>query len=239
MSGFLRHRYKGFSTLLDFFNTLGLLEINGTINELRSWADLVPQAQKIRRDLHPESEQIDIRSLSRSNDKNMDALTWMLSEATGSGVVKSTNSLLLGGGLPPLPHKPATPLDLFTLLLSYKLRYAPHERDAVVMSHEVITTVPGVPDKEEIHTSSLVAYGDEKYSAMARTVGLPVALAALAILDGRVDKRLRGVVGPGHESVRKVVLRGLEDVGVGMEETSRVVDVESAVSLERSLKSGW
>ncbi|KAL0068301.1 hypothetical protein AAF712_004688 [Marasmius tenuissimus] len=232
-------RYKGFSDLLDFFKTLGLLEINGTIQDLRSWSDLVPQAQRIRRQLHPSAEHIDIGALSRTNgnDKNMEALTWMLSEATGSGVIKSTKSLLLGGGLPPLPNNPATPLDLFTLLLSYKLRYAPDERDAVVMSHEVITTAPG--GKEEIHTSSLVAYGDEKYSAMARTVGLPVALAALAILDGRVDKGLRGVAGPGHESVRKVVLRGLEDVGVGMEETSRVVEAESEGSLERSLKGVW
>ncbi|KAL0579711.1 hypothetical protein V5O48_002275 [Marasmius crinis-equi] len=234
-------RYKGFSTLLDFFKTLGLLEVDGTINELSSWAELVPEAQRLRRQLHPKAEQIDVGTMTRSNDANMEALTWMLSEATGSGVpeTSASNGLLLKGGLPPLPIKPASPLDLFTLLLSHKLRYAPNERDAVVMSHELITTVPGQPDREEIHTSSLIAYGDEKYSAMARTVGLPVALAALAVLDGRVDKSLKGVHGPGHETVRRAVLKGLHDVGLGMEESSKVVDAGRADSLEQSLKGSW
>ncbi|ESK83942.1 saccharopine dehydrogenase (nadp+ l-glutamate-forming) [Moniliophthora roreri MCA 2997] len=233
-------RYQGFSTLLHFFNTLGLLELNATIKDLHSWTDLVSQAQKLRRELHADAEQVDLSSLKGGNE--MEALTWMLSEATGSGALSSSSdsgnisNLLPRGGLPPVPKQPTTPLDLFTLLLSHKLRYAPDERDVVVMSHEVITTVPGQVGKEEIHTSELVAYGDEMYSAMARTVGTPVGLAALAVLDGRVEKVVRGVAGPGHQSVRHVVLRGLEEVGLGMKEGSRTVDVESSGSMERALK---
>ncbi|EEB86995.1 hypothetical protein MPER_15863, partial [Moniliophthora perniciosa FA553] len=125
--------YQGFSTLLHFFNTLGLLELNAKIKDLHSWTDLVSQAQKLRRELHPNAEQVDLSSLK--GGKEMDALTWMLSEATGSGALSSSSdsgnisNLLPRGGLPPVPKQHATPLDLFTLLLSHKLRYAPDERD--------------------------------------------------------------------------------------------------------------
>ncbi|KAF9260363.1 hypothetical protein L218DRAFT_907270 [Marasmius fiardii PR-910] len=231
-------RYKGFSTLLDFFKCLGLLEMNVKVPALRSWTELIPQAQMIRRELHPNGEHIDLGGLSRKNSSNMEALTWMLSDATGSGAqtaFQSAQTLFLKGGLPPLPTTPTTPLDLFTLLLSHKLRYAPDERDVVVMSHEVITTVPDQPDKEEIHTSSLIVYGDDRYSAMARTVGSPVGLAALAVLDGRIDKRLRGVMGPGHESIRKNLLKGLEDLELGLQESSRIVDAGQTNSMESIL----
>ena len=42
-------------------------------------------------------------------------------------------------------------------------------------------------DKKETREISLVAYGDPKgYSAMARTVSVPAAIAAKMILDGKL-----------------------------------------------------
>lgn len=52
---------------------------------------------------------------------------------------------------------------------------------------------------------------------MSRCVGLPVAFAALQVLDGGVS--MRGVAGPTDESVYGAVLRGLEEVGLGMKES--------------------
>ena len=51
------------------------------------------------------------------------------------------------------------------------------------------------PDnKMETREVSLVAYGDPKgYSAMARTVSIPAAIAAKMILDGR-SRSLRNVL---------------------------------------------
>ncbi|KAK7460632.1 hypothetical protein VKT23_009349 [Stygiomarasmius scandens] len=228
-------RYKGFSSLMYFFNTLGLLELGGTIQELRSWHELVPRSQILRRELHPETEHVDLSSFpaysqAAEGDTNAQALTWLFSDSTGSGLGP-------GAGLPPLPKQPMTPLDMFTLLLAHKLKYAPHERDMVVMSHEVIAkdmqNTNGAPEAEEIHTSSLIAFGDDRHSAMARTVGMPVAIAALAVVDGKVDEGLRGVTGPGHESVREPVLKGLVQVGLGMEESIKRTWVGS---LERELR---
>ena len=111
------------------------------------------------------------------------------------------------------------PIDLFTILLAHKLKYEPHERDLVVLSHEIVTQSPLDPRIEEVHTSSLVTYGTSSASAMSRTVGLPVAFAALEILDGKVQ--VRGVQGPTDKSIYQSVLKGLEEVGLGMKERVR------------------
>lgn len=112
------------------------------------------------------------------------------------------------------------PADLLAIHLAHALRYLPNERDLVILSHEVVArSSTGSPD-EEIHTSDLVVYGDNKATAMARTVGLPVAFAALQILDGKVG--VRGVQGPTAEaSLWKGVLEGLEGRGLGVREGVR------------------
>jgi len=128
-----------------------------------------------------------------------------------------------GNSLPPIPPKPMAPIDLFAALLAHKLRYESSERDLVVLHHEVVarqtpTTQVRTP-AEETYTSSLVSYGTPKASAMSRCVGLPVAFAALQVLDGGVNTR--GVHGPTDRSVYEGVLDRLESVQLGMTESFR------------------
>ena len=60
---------------------------------------------------------------------------------------------------------------------------------------------------------------------MSRTVGLPLAFAVRAVLDGAVTTR--GVCGPGAEAaIWKRVLAGLEEAGLGMRETVKRRRVE-------------
>ncbi len=186
--------------------------MNGTI-ALNDWIDFIPLSQKLKQELHPEDKHINLQ-YAEDDAGHLEALRW-----------------LLAGPTPPLPAKSMAPLDIFAILLAYKLQYAPHEHDMVVLSHEFVTKSVSEPlAPEEVHTSSLVAYGDDKYSAMARTVGLPVALAALEVLDGKVA--VRGVVGPGDASIREPVLAGMESVGLGMEEISGASEtVEKALQL--------
>lgn len=113
-------------------------------------------------------------------------------------------------------------LDLFALLLAHKLRYKSHERDMVFLSHELISRPrsanPYTDVREEIHTSSLIVRGTPEHSAMALTVGLPVAFAALRILDGEVH--VRGVAGPTADvGLYRLILEDLETVGLGMRES--------------------
>lgn len=120
--------------------------------------------------------------------------------------------------IPPAPKTRAAAIDHFANLLAQKLRYGPQERDLVILNHEIIAQ--DASGREEIHSSSLITYGGPEASAMARCVGLPVALAALKVLDGGVSAR--GVCGPAVErDLWKAVLDGLEEAGLGMKETVR------------------
>lgn len=59
-----------------------------------------------------------------------------------------------------------------------------HERDVVILRHELdIAWNGGQNERREI---TMVEYGDGKgTTAMARTVGLPAAIAAKMVLDGK------------------------------------------------------
>jgi len=135
---------------------------------------------------------------------------------------------------PPVLKFGAVPIDHFANLLAQKLRYESHERDLVILNHEIIAQ--DTSGKEEVHSSSLIAYGGSEASAMARCVGLPVAFAALKVLDGRVSAR--GVCGPAiEENLWKGVLDGLEEVGLGMKETVRPKS-STSVTVENTLMAG-
>ncbi|KAF8903416.1 Saccharopine dehydrogenase-domain-containing protein [Mucidula mucida] len=99
-----------------------------------------------------------------------------------------------------------------------EFQYGKSERDMVLLVHRIET------EDGEVHTAQLYVTGDERYSAMAKTVGLPVALAALLVLDGRVA--IRGVIGPGDESMRVPILRELEANGIEMVERVGRCEVE-------------
>ena len=135
---------------------------------------------------------------------------------------------------PPVLKSSAAPIDHFANLLAQKLRYEPHERDLVILNHEIITQ--DVSGREEVHSSSLITYGGSEASAMARCVGLPVAFAALKVLDGRVSAR--GVCGPAVEkNLWMGVLDGLGEVGLGMKETVRPKTTTS-ITVENALTTG-
>ena len=110
-----------------------------------------------------------------------------------------------------------------------------------MLSHEIITRSKGSSASlatptadEEVHTSSLVAYGTKEASAMSRTVGLPVAFAALQILDG--GGRARGVQGPTDKEVYVNVLQRLEQVGLEVRESTRKGSLRG---VEASLGRRW
>lgn len=92
----------------------------------------------------------------------------------------------------------------------------------VLLSHELISRPrsadPSAEVHEEVHTSSLIVRGTPEHSAMALTVGLPVAFAALRILDGEIH--VRGVAGPTADvGLYRPILRDLEKAGLGMRES--------------------
>lgn len=82
------------------------------------------------------------------------------------------------------------PLDTLCATLERKMQYEPHERDMVMLQHKF-----GIEHKngdKETRTSTLCEFGvPGGYSAMAKTVGVPAAVAVKLVLDGTINKTVR------------------------------------------------
>lgn len=113
-----------------------------------------------------------------------------------------------------------TPLDTLCLYLTEKLAYGEGERDMVLLQHDISLEMP---DKtQENRRIDMICYGDpDGHSAMARTVGLPVAIATKMMLDG--DLKATGVVRPLNREIYKPLLTRLRAEGIQSEMTSTVL----------------
>lgn len=81
-------------------------------------------------------------------------------------------------------EKYLNPLDTLSNWLAKRLAYEPNERDIVILHHQVGASWPSLSRGEsELKTIYMVIYGDQQYSAMAKTVGLPAAIATRMLLD--------------------------------------------------------
>ncbi|XP_004926544.2 alpha-aminoadipic semialdehyde synthase, mitochondrial [Bombyx mandarina] len=114
--------------------------------------------------------------------------------------------------------KCGTPLDTISHYLSKKLQLDKDETDFVVLRHELgVTWSDGKKEKREV---TMTVRGDPaSHTAMARTVGLPTAIAAKMVLDGEIQER--GVVLPFAPVVYKSLLSRLRSDGITAKETSR------------------
>ena len=110
--------------------------------------------------------------------------------------------------------KNATPAQILQKMLEDKWSLSPDDKDMLVMWHKFNYEMEGL--QEELH-SYLVVVGDDTIdTAMAKTVGLPVATAAQMILQQRIS--LTGVVIPTVAGVYKPVMKELERQGIMFEE---------------------
>jgi len=118
----------------------------------------------------------------------------------------------------PLPITEGSPAQVLQAILEAHWALHPADRDLIVMQHQVeIQTETGV--KKII--SSLVEEGqDATYTAMAKTVGLPLAIAVDLFLSGKIT--LRGLHLPVVPELYLPILDALEKEGIRFEE--RVVD---------------
>jgi saccharopine dehydrogenase-like NADP-dependent oxidoreductase len=96
--------------------------------------------------------------------------------------------------------------SLLQKIMEKKLSMKPHDKDMIVMLHEIGYEVNG--RKKEIRSSLIVKGEDEKRTAMAKTVGLPLGIAAKLILLGKI--KLTGLHIPVIPEIYKPVLAELE-----------------------------
>jgi saccharopine dehydrogenase-like NADP-dependent oxidoreductase len=110
----------------------------------------------------------------------------------------------------PIPPQAMTAADALQHLLETRLAMQPADKDLIVMVHEIGYTRDGVAYSAQ---SSLIIEGEDSLqTAMARTVGLPLGIAAILVLDGRIP--LTGVHIPILPLIYEPVLRELEQQGI-------------------------
>jgi saccharopine dehydrogenase-like NADP-dependent oxidoreductase len=109
--------------------------------------------------------------------------------------------------------------DVLQFALERKLMLQPADKDLVVMLHEIEYEKEGSFYKT---TSSLSMKGDDAVqTAMAKTVGLPLAIAAKLILNGTLT--CTGLQIPVTEEIYRPVMKELEAEGIRFsEETVQV-----------------
>jgi saccharopine dehydrogenase-like NADP-dependent oxidoreductase len=109
----------------------------------------------------------------------------------------------------------ATPAQALQKLLEEKWRLREEDKDMIVMQH--LFEIKSADQKITRLESSLVVKGEDSvYTAMAKTVGLPLAIASKLLLNGKIKSR--GVLVPVTKEIYVPVLEELEKLGIKFSE---------------------
>ncbi len=112
--------------------------------------------------------------------------------------------------------KHATPAQILEKILSDSWTLQPDDKDMIVMYHKFGYELDG--KKQQIDSKMVCIGENQTYTAMSKTVGLPVAMATLLILNGRITTP--GVQLPIQKEVYLPILKELEEYGVVFKEQS-------------------
>ncbi|KAF9085531.1 hypothetical protein BGX23_009581 [Mortierella sp. AD031] len=203
-------RYKGYADLMYSFNRLGLLNAENSQQNFSSWPEFMDSLLFGKGGKHDNqsrtaaiADRLDLPKNHPSVGKVVDALQWLsLMPSASAQAVAPFNA-----------QNSTTTLDSFCNLLMNKLKYNPNERDMVILHHEFGVQLKDGTD--QTRTSTLVSYGTfETYTAMAKTVGLPAAMATEMLLKGEIPEK--GVLAPTMPHVYNTILEKLDREGVSV-----------------------
>lgn len=110
--------------------------------------------------------------------------------------------------------KNATPAQILQKILMDKWTLKEEDKDMIVMMHKFGYEFKG--EKHQINSYMQIKGENQTYTAMAKTVGLPVAIASLKILNGEI--KTPGVQVPITKEVYEPILKELEDYGITFKE---------------------
>ncbi|MCF6182817.1 saccharopine dehydrogenase family protein [Lutibacter sp.] len=106
--------------------------------------------------------------------------------------------------------KNATPAQILEKILKESWTLEKDDKDMIVMQHLFGYEVNG--KKEQIKSSMVCIGDDQTYTAMAKTVGLPVGIATLKILNGEI--KTPGVQLPISKEIYEPILSELKENGI-------------------------
>uniref|UniRef100_A0A8C3QPN8 Alpha-aminoadipic semialdehyde synthase, mitochondrial n=1 Tax=Cyanoderma ruficeps TaxID=181631 RepID=A0A8C3QPN8_9PASS len=187
-------RYKGYSRTMAGFVKLGLINpdpnplLNSTTPAL-TWKELMCKLVGIKSPAEHHVLKEAVFSKLEKDKSQLEAVEWL--GLLGDELVPEADSIV--GAL--AKH------------MEMKLPFGTGERDMIVMRSEIGLRHPSGHLEDKF--IDLVVYGDNKgYSAMAKTVGYPAAIAAKMVLDGEITAKgmviplTKNVYGPILERVR-------------------------------------
>ncbi|XP_063252831.1 alpha-aminoadipic semialdehyde synthase, mitochondrial [Prinia subflava] len=187
-------RYKGYSRTMGGFVKLGLINpdpnplLNSTTPPL-TWKELMCKLVGIKSPAEHHVLKEAVFSKLEKDKSQLEAVEWL--GLLGDELVPAADSIV--GAL--AKH------------MEMKLPFGTGERDMIVMRSEIGLRHPSGHLEDKF--IDLVVYGDNKgYSAMAKTVGYPAAIAAKMVLDGEITAKgmviplTKNVYGPILERVR-------------------------------------
>ncbi|KAJ8386989.1 hypothetical protein AAFF_G00161660 [Aldrovandia affinis] len=191
-------RFKGFCNAMNGFVKLGLIDtepcpmLHPTAPPV-SWKELLCHVIGLPPSVSDRSFEEAVYDRVGQDQGRMESLKWFG---------------MLGGE--PVPHAD-TILAAVAKHLEARLFFEKGERDMIILRNEVGIRHPN--GELETKRVSLVVYGDpDGYSAMAKTVGYPAAIAARMVLDGEIETK--GLVIPLSRNIYGPVLQRLQEEGV-------------------------
>ncbi|KAK7739099.1 saccharopine dehydrogenase (NADP+, L-glutamate-forming) [Diatrype stigma] len=102
------------------------------------------------------------------------------------------------------------PLDTLCATLEKKMQYDEGERDLVILQHKFEVELKD--GTKQTRTSTLVEYGSTEpggYSAMAKLVGIPCAVAVQQVLNGTLSEK--GVLAPMNSKINGPLIKELKE----------------------------
>ncbi|MBN2773028.1 MAG: saccharopine dehydrogenase NADP-binding domain-containing protein [Prolixibacteraceae bacterium] len=116
----------------------------------------------------------------------------------------------------PVGLKKATPAQVLEHLVKQKWQLKPDDKDMTVMWHKFIYS-DVITNKIKQLTSSMAVIGENaEHTAMAKTVGLPLGIAAKLVLTGKI--KLTGLQIPTIPEIYDPVLDELKNYGIHFNE---------------------
>jgi saccharopine dehydrogenase (NADP+, L-glutamate forming) len=110
-----------------------------------------------------------------------------------------------------------TPAQILEYILNKKWKLQPADNDLIVMWHRFVYEQNG---KQREIQASMIARGENAiHTAMAKTVGLPLGIAAKLLLQGKLNSR--GVVIPVDAEFYTPILQELKTLGVELTEIEK------------------
>ena len=119
----------------------------------------------------------------------------------------------------PLPIYSGTSAKILEEVLKSRWVLGAHNRDLVVMQHQISYSKDNA---SYLHESTMVIKGDSNtHTAMAKTVGLPLAIACKLIIENGI--RARGILTPVTKEVYSPILEELKTLGIDFKDKISVL----------------